>query len=275
MKAIYVDGKINYSEFYVEPSPKENEVAIKVLWAKVTKICDEFLEYYFVGEIVQSQREFMIGKKVFGRSLDSKILGNIIVCNRNNVRFVGENIRDQDALFILPISRILKILHTTHIGPTSEVAIIGSEEMAQLTNKIISYTGCHLMRVTSCLNEGVFILKNNLVMFVDDIKKISKFKVVIECTGSLQGIDIAKRIVEKTGTLILKNSYGEMKNINPVLWEVKNLIFLDEESDFIDGAMRLLENDKLKLNEIMGKYYSLNDYKKAFEENMSNTVFKL
>ena len=77
MKALYYDGKLNYVEDYNQPKLGENESLIRVLISGICNTDKEILKGYrpdfkgvlgheFVGEVLESNDQSLIGKRVVG-----------------------------------------------------------------------------------------------------------------------------------------------------------------------------------------------------------------
>lgn len=313
MRCIYFDKELKYIEDYKKPARSENEVLIKVILAAICNTDKEIIRGYkdfkgilgheFVGIIEDADDKNVIGKRVTGdinigcdecdfckagypnHCKSRRVLGitnkdgafaEYITLPVKNIYFINENISDYEAVFTEPLAAALEISEKSHIKPSDRVAIVGNGKLGQLIGQVISLTGCDLT-VIGRKQKKLALLKNRArIALISEANYENYFDVVIECTGNVEGLEYAKKIVKAMGKIVLKSTYSADANLNPTSWVVNEITLIGSRCGPIDAALRLLERGLVNTKPLISGIYLLKDYEKAFSEgNSLKNIFKI
>jgi threonine dehydrogenase-like Zn-dependent dehydrogenase len=127
-----------------------------------------------------------------------------------NLHVVPDEVSDDEAVFVEPLAANFEILEQVHLKPTDRVIVLGDGKMGQLAARVLALSGCEITLVGKHSDKLLLVehlgITACLVENVDDIIQHGRRRVdlVVECTGSEQGLELALRLVRPRGALILR-----------------------------------------------------------------------
>jgi len=307
MKALYYDGeKPVYLEDYEKPVITPGHSLIKVLMSAICNTDREVIRGYrpdfrgvlgheFVGIVEDSDDASLIGKRVVGELNEG--CGDCIYCNSGRekhcvsrkvigmegldgtfaeyfvlanhlIHEVPETLPTEKAIYTEPLAAALEIMEQLHISPKDNVAIIGDGRLAFMIAQVVSLYGVELTII------GKHEEKLQLFEHLARTKHTDgdTYEVVIEATGSPTGIALAKSIVRKRGTIVLKSTYAGETNIDLSYFVVNEISIVGSRCGPFEPALQLLNRGLVKLPPI--ETWSLSDYEEAFASKAFKTGFK-
>jgi len=281
------------------PAPGESLVRVKL-----AALCNTDLEiirgykkfqgilgHEFVGEVEESGNSALVGKRVGG---DINIgCGACLLCKRGlknhcphrrvpgiqdkdgtfaeyitlpeqNLYPVPDRVADEEAVLAEPLAAALEVTSQVHLHPASRVAVIGDGKLSYLVTQVLSLTGCDLTVVGKHRDKMAGLREFARTAFLEEVKISPRFDTIVECTGNEQGLQLAGELVRPRGTIVLKSTYAGEPKINPAAWVVKEITLVGSRCGPLDGALRLLEKKQVHVHPLLGRRYSLADYRTAF-----------
>ena len=232
-----------------KPIPSEGEALIKVLKAGICNTDLELMKGYmkfegvpgheFVGRVVQTAEKKWLGKRVVGEI--NLFCGNCEFCRggltkhcpfRGILGILGKNgafaeyltlpvkclhglprsISNVEAVFIEPLAAALEICDQVKIKRGQTVLVLGDGKLGLLISQVIkmktelvSCVGKHRRKIEILQKRGIKACRSG-------DKKDEKFDVVVEATGTANGIREALLQVKPRGKIVLKSTFlGETK----------------------------------------------------------------
>src|SRR5436309_8898565 len=128
-----------------------------------------------------------------------------------NLHVVPENVTDEEAVFVEPLAANFAILEQVHLKPTDSVVILGDGKMGQLAAQVLTLSGCEVVMLGKHEEKLALARKRGVHTYVlADAQRFTlengrRVDMVVECSGSAQGLEMALRLVRPRGTLVLKN----------------------------------------------------------------------
>lgn len=145
------------------------------------------------------------GRCIGLRGADGCFADRVAVPIRNLVR-VPDNLDDETALLAYPVASALHAASQVHLESKTYVTVLGDSMVALLSAQIMARRNASVRmlagddaRLAVCDRWGV---RNRLT---DDVGRRADQDVVIECTGTAEGIAMAIEMVRPRGTIVLKN----------------------------------------------------------------------
>jgi threonine dehydrogenase-like Zn-dependent dehydrogenase len=253
MRALVFENSLSFQPRHADPRREEGDCLIKVRQAGVCATDLEITKGYrgftgvlgheFVGEVVESpvDRKWM-GKRVVGEI--NVVCGRCDLClsglsshcrNRTvlgiqkrdgafadfvrlpalNLHEVPAGVEDDAAVFVEPLAAAFQVLKQVKLDGKKWVTVIGDGRLGLLCAQVLRNAGCpvrligkHAEKMRLCDQWGI---RNRPLK---EITPRHDQDVVVDCTGSAAGLELAMQLVRPRGTIVLKSTAAEGKALN-------------------------------------------------------------
>src|SRR6266567_6460290 len=138
-----------------------------------------------------------------------------LVLPTRNLHLVPDNISDEEAVFVEPLAANFEILEQVHLKPTASVVVLGDGKMGQLAAQVLSLSGCEVIMVGKHEEKLQLAQKQGVhTSLLEDANSFAlehkrRADLVVECSGSAQGLEMALRLVRPRGSIILKSTVSD------------------------------------------------------------------
>jgi len=254
LRALIVDGKPRFEENRHDPVPAEGEAVVRVHLAGICATDLHIINGYMnfsgvlghemVGTVVSGSPKWK-GKRVVCeincvcRKCDMCLGGLAWHCRRrtvmgiagrdgcfadfvavpeHNLHAVPDSVADEEAVFVEPLAAAYQVLTQCPIDTRMNVSVVGTGRLGLLIVQVLAQTGCKLtavgrntQKLLMCEKRGVQGIK------VEDLVPRNDRDLVVECTGSPDGLNIAMQLVRPRGTIVLKSTYADLIPRSPNL----------------------------------------------------------
>jgi alcohol dehydrogenase len=264
MRALVFDGVLKFDPRHAEPRREEGECLIKVRRAGICATDLEIVKGYmgfkgilgheFVGEVVESPAKQWIGKRVVGEI--NVVCGRCDLClsglsnhcrnrtvvgifKRNgafteyvrlpelNLHEVPSSVEDDAAAFVEPLAAAFQVLKQVKLDGKRWVTVLGDGRLGLLCAQVLRNAGCpvrvigkHPEKMRFCDQWGIRSRP------VSEITPRHDQEVVVDCTGSAAGLEMAMQLVRPRGTIVLKSTVaaGTAINLAPIVIDEINVV---------------------------------------------------
>jgi threonine dehydrogenase-like Zn-dependent dehydrogenase len=265
MRALVFDQTLGFRPRHPEPDPA-GECVVRVRQAGICATDLEITKGYmgfqgvlgheFVGEVTQAppQSKDLIGQRVVGEincvcgrcdlclsGLSSHCRNRTVlgILNRDgafadfvrlpaqNLHVLPKTVDDDAAVFVEPLAAAYQVLKQVQVDAKKWVTVLGDGRLGLLVAQVLRDAGCpvrvigkHPDKLALC--EKWSIRSRPLA----DIKPRHDQDVVVDCTGSAAGIELALQMVRPRGTVVLKSTAaaGKPLNLAPVVIDEINIV---------------------------------------------------
>lgn len=250
MRAVWLeDGRIRVRDDVPAPAVPRGEARIRVLLAGICGTDLELVKGYypytgvpgheFVGRVEEAPgAPEWVGRRVVGEI--NAVCGDCPTCRANrsthcerrsvlgivgrpgvfaetfllpvaNLHAVPEALPDELAVFTEPAGAALRVLEQVQVAPGQRVAVIGPGRLGTLVAQALAGTGCDLVVVARRPAALARLGALGLRALTSDELPAGRLDLVVECTGNVEGLALARRAVRPQGTIVLKSTYhGEV-----------------------------------------------------------------
>lgn len=249
----------------------------------------------FVGVVEQSNDASLIGKRVVGEINEN--CGTCIYCKTNRphhcsnrkvpglskdgcfgeymafktrlLHVVPEELPTETAVFTEPLAAAFEILEQIAIEKGTPVAVLGDGRLALCIAHVMHSAGANVsvigkheekLDLFKAIATPVLVTTENKELVWKSIQE--SFEVVVEATGSPEGIKQAIELVRKAGTIVLKSTYAENVSLNLSMIPVNEITIVGSRCGPFEPALDALTTGQIKLPAI--ERYDIKDYEKAF-----------
>lgn len=226
-----------------EPTAAPGEVLIRVRLAGICATDLELIKGYagfegvlgheFVG-VVASKHSPLAGKRVAGEI--NCVCGKCDMCNRGlsphcrrrtvvgisgrggafaellalperNCHVVPDSVTDEEAVFVEPLAAAFQMLRQVKIDTKTSVAVLGTGRLGLLVAQVFASTNCRLTAIGRNPRTLGFLDRRRIrTGLASELTQWNDQDVVIDCTGSPEGLPLALRLVRPRGTIVMKTT---------------------------------------------------------------------
>jgi threonine dehydrogenase-like Zn-dependent dehydrogenase len=199
-----------------------------------------------------------------------------------NLHLVPDNISDEEAVFVEPLAANFEILEQVHIQPTDRVIILGDGKMGQLASQVLALTGCeitmvgkHEEKLALAAQRGIQTRLLGDVVGAQFIAPNARVDLIVECTGSAQGLELAMRLVRPRGTIILKSTVADKSTLHLASIVIDEIRVQGSRCGPFAPAIRALSQRTVDIRPLISARYNLDDGVAAFGHAAKPGVLKV
>ena len=186
-----------------------------------------------------------------------------------NLHVVPDSVSDEQAVFAEPLAAACEILDQVNIKQFREAVVLGDGKLAQLIARVLRSKlphvvmyGKHDRKLALARRVGV---KTKLVRGdASDLKRIADtYRLVVEATGSPNGLTLAQRLTEPRGTLVLKSTFHGAAPVETWPIVVKEITVVGSRCGPFAKALALLRVGKVDPRSLITRIFPLAEARKA------------
>lgn len=198
-----------------------------------------------------------------------------------NLHPVPENVSDEEAVFVEPLAANFEILEQVHLKPTEHIVILGDGKMGQLAAQVLTLSGCAVSMVGKHEEKLALAAKRGVHTYMLDtaqrfaLENGQRADLVVECSGSAQGLEMALRLVRPRGTLILKSTVAEKSLLHLAPIVIDEIRVQGSRCGPFAPALRALSQKLIDVCPFIGARYPLDEGLAAFKHAEQTGVLKV
>src|SRR5579872_2310846 len=188
-----------------------------------------------------------------------------------NLHLVPDTISDEEAVFVEPLAANFEILEQAHLKPTDSVVILGDGKMGQLAAQVLALSGCEVIMVGKHEEKLVLAVKHGAhTCVLDDASSFAlehgrRVDMVVECSGSAQGLEMALHLVRARGIIALKSTVAEKTLLHLAPIVIDEIRVQGSRCGPFAPALRALSQKLVDIHPLISARYSLDEGLAAFQ----------
>lgn len=190
-----------------------------------------------------------------------------------NIHIVDDTISTQEAVFTEPLAAALEISQQIHIKNQSRIAVLGDGKLGLLAALGLRYYSPHIvlcgkhpekLQLAAARGIKTFYIHSN-TDYSNLMNKFENLDIVIEATGTPDGINIAIDLTKPEGIIVVKTTTHELSKINLATIAVKELQIIGSRCGDFDLALSFLKNGWIDVKPLIESIYPFSEFQRAFE----------
>jgi threonine dehydrogenase-like Zn-dependent dehydrogenase len=196
-----------------------------------------------------------------------------------NLHSVPEEVSDEEAVFVEPLAANFQMLEQVHIEPTDSVIVLGDGKMGQLAAQVLALNGCEVTMVGKYEEKLALArqrgIATHLLKDAEQYAVSKRVDVVVECTGSAQGLTLAMRLVCPRGTILLKSTVADVSKLQLAPLVIDEIRVQGSRCGPFAPALRALSQKLVDVSSLISARYSLDEGLLAFEHAAQKGALKV
>jgi len=309
VRAVVFDKRLRFQRDWPDPPVPKGEVLVQVLLAGICRTDLEIVRGYgnftgvlgheFVGVVVNGPKALR-GKRVVAEincicgQCDMCLRGLSQHCRRRtvigisgrdgafadyvavperNCHVLPDSVSNEEAVFVEPLAAAYQVLRQVPIERHMRCAVVGTGRLGLLVAQVLAETGCRLEAVGRNPRKLEFAEKKGITaIHIDDVVPKADQDVVVECSGSAEGLQLALQLVRPRGTVVLKSTTAEPWTLNLSLVPVNEVVILGSRCGPYSEAVNALARKRIDVLSMISRILPLRRASEAFQaaENPDN-----
>ena len=302
MRAITFDGTLRFDPDHPDPAPGEGECLLRVHLAgicatdlHITRGYQKFtgvLGHEMIGTVVAGSPEWcdrrvaceincvcrrcemcLAGlanhcrnRTVLGIAGRDGCFADLIAVPERNLHAVPDVVSDEEAVFVEPLAAAYQVLAQCRIEPRMKVSVVGPGRLGLLVAQVLAATGCQLTVIGRNPKKLLLAEKKGVQgIRVDNLVPRQDHDVVVECTGSPEGLKIATDLVRPRGKIVLKSTYAEPAPLDLAPLVVHEVNLLGSRCGPFPEAINALARQAVDVRSLISRTFPLERAVEAFE----------
>ena len=183
----------------------------------------------------------------------------------DNLHEVDRPISNDEAVFVEPLAAALEVQQQVHVGAGDRVLVLGAGKLGGLVAQTLALTGCRLTVASRRAATPPHLAGRGLTVLTPDDVSVASADVVVDCTGSPDGLTAALRAVRPRGTVVLKSTYADVPSVDMSRIVVNEVTLVGSRCGPFPEALALLERGQVDVQGMIEARYSLAEAVAAFE----------
>jgi threonine dehydrogenase-like Zn-dependent dehydrogenase len=300
---------------YKTPSPGKNEALIRVLMAGICGTDMEIVKGYkgfkgvpgheFVGVVEKAEGRYsnLAGKRVVGeinlgcgtcdlclRGLEKHcperaalgitdkdgVFAEYVTLPLKNLWEVPDRLSDEEAVFTEPLAAAFEVTEQVHVRPTDKTLVLGDGKLGLLVAFVLHLSGANV--VMAGKHDAKLSIARQARIRTKKVNELSTkraYEIVVEATGSAEGIGLALDLVKPRGTIVLKSTIVEEKKMNLTRAVIDEVTIVGSRCGPFPPALAALASGRIDVKPLISAIYPFNEVQKAFERAREKDAVKV
>jgi threonine dehydrogenase-like Zn-dependent dehydrogenase len=181
-----------------------------------------------------------------------------------NLHAVPEGMPDDVAAFTEPTAAALEVQEQVSVSLRHRVVVVGAGKLGNLVAQTLAATGCRLLVVGRSPRPLALLAGRGIATATAEGIEPRQADLAVECTGSPEGLELARRAVRPRGTIVLKSTYHGKATIDMAPFVVDEIALVGSRCGPFAPALVALARGDVDPRPLIEARYPLSDVVAAF-----------
>ena len=221
---------------------------------------------------LQNEARHCTNRTVLGIVKHPGAFAEYLVLPNANLHVLPHTVSDRDAVFIEPLAAAWHIAEQVAIKAGDPVAVLGDGKLGLLIAQAMKAAGAEV--VLYGRHERKLQLARSWGVRAGEAGTAT-YSVVVDCTGSAEGLRQAVQMTKALGKLVMKSTVQEPVSIDMAPVIVNEITLIGSRCGRFEPAIDLLARKKVFVEEMIDNEYSLAQAPDAFAKAAEKGVLKV
>jgi threonine dehydrogenase-like Zn-dependent dehydrogenase len=188
---------------------------------------------------------------------------------------VPENVSNEAAVFTEPLAAAFEILEQVHLYPGAEVVVLGDGKLGLLCAQVLHVAGGRVTLVGKHEKKLAALRQLGVRGVARTDWQSHPADVVVEATGTTEGLAQAMALVRPRGTLVLKSTVAQAHNLSLAPLVINEVTVVGSRCGPFPPALQALAQGQLSVTPLIDRTYPLTEGVAAVQHAATPGVLKV
>jgi threonine dehydrogenase-like Zn-dependent dehydrogenase len=179
-------------------------------------------------------------RRVLGLKDHDGAFAQYLTLPAGNLHLVPPEVPDAVAVFTEPLAAALRVTETVHLLPDERLLVVGDGSLGLQTSWVLALSGAQVHLAGHHPEHLALARPYGVAAFLEPDLPPGNYQVVVEASGSPDGLELALSRVRPQGAVVLKSTYTGRFPLDPAALVVPEVRLLGSRCGPFPGALRLL-----------------------------------
>ncbi len=205
-------------------------------------------------------------RTVMGISGRDGCFADFVAVPEANLHAVPDALSDEEAVFVEPLAAAYQVVAQCPVDPRMNVTVVGAGRLGNLVAQVLAEKGCKLTVIGRNAAKLLLCEKRGIqTIHVDEVVARADRDLVVDCTGSPGGLELAMRLVRPRGTIVLKSTYAKRAPPNLAPAVVNEVHILGSRCGPFEEAINALARGAVEVRSMISRVFPLEQALAAFD----------
>jgi threonine dehydrogenase-like Zn-dependent dehydrogenase len=176
-----------------------------------------------------------------------------------NLHTVPAGVSDEVAVFVEPLAAAFEVLEQVHVMPNQNCVVLGDGKLGLLVAQVLRQAGAQVL-VVGHHPKHLEILARRDIETVEEVDwKPSPASLVVDATGTSEGLQRAVDVTRPRGTVVLKSTTATFTSLDLSSLVVNEIRVVGSRCGPFPPALRALETGSIDVASLISHRASLAD----------------
>jgi threonine dehydrogenase-like Zn-dependent dehydrogenase len=312
MKALYFDGDIRLIDDYPRPERGKDEALVRVLKAGICNTDLEIVRGYmsfcgvpgheFVGIVAEAENSQLIGQRIVGEincpcgtcelcvagkdrhCPERTVLGiqgrdgafaEYLVLPERNLHVVPDEVSDEEAVFVEPLAAAFRILEQVDVRDDDTAIVLGDGKLGLLVAQVLNTRAARVILVGRHKEKLRLAEQFGIETRLDDQPPDESAPLVVDCTGSRDGVRQALKMTVPQGTVVVKSTVADESCLPMARAVVNEVTLVGSRCGPFEPAMDSLRTGTVAVQPLITGRFGLDAGPEAMAAAAQNHAIKI
>jgi alcohol dehydrogenase len=193
-----------------------------------------------------------------------------------NLHRIPKSIPTEHAVFIEPVAAACEILDQIKIAKGTRIAVLGDGKLGLLIAQVLQAHGAKVLLLGRHRDKMRLVEWSGVTtqVLADKLPERA-FPIVVEATGSQEGLRSAIAMCEPRGTVVMKSTVHGLVPIDTAPAIVNEITLVGSRCGRFEPALRLLASGKVRVDDLISDEFPLDRAPDAFKRAGTKGVLKV
>ncbi len=193
-----------------------------------------------------------------------------------NLHAVPDGVDDDSAVFTEPLAAAFEILEQIHVRPGTECVVLGGDgKLGLLVAQVLFQAGAEVLAVGKHADKLQILRARGMATVLAEDWNHRRAPLVVEATGSAEGLAAAITATRPRGRLVLKSTVANTAQLNLAPLVINEITVVGSRCGSFAPALRALQSGSIDVRSLIAARRPLHDAVAALQLAAKSGVLKV